>query len=138
VAEARITSLTNCTTTSPYGTIRRSEEVRFAPDSTLEQAGFELPPLTRRQTDGSDPPHPSHPAKFIAPVEALAAVSVPQSSNAATLRSWKGDRLTFLTPYHPGDEFGAKRKPICQDRRGSIEAVAWMSPLGSDPRRVIR
>ena len=42
VAEARITSLTNCTATSPYGTIRRSEEVRFAPDSTLEQSGFEL------------------------------------------------------------------------------------------------
>jgi|HubBroStandDraft_6_1064221.scaffolds.fasta_scaffold58615_5 hypothetical protein len=112
---------------------------KFARDSPLEQAGFSRShPLTRRQTDGSDPPQPFPPSKFVAPVEALAAVSVPQSSNVATLRSWKGDRLTFLTSYHPGDEFGAERKPICQDRRGSIEVVAWMSPLGSDPRRVIQ
>jgi hypothetical protein len=47
VAEARITSLTNCTATSPYGTIRRSEEVRFAPDWTLEGARFE-PSVPRR------------------------------------------------------------------------------------------
>src|ERR1700726_3446936 len=44
-------------------------------------------PLTRRQTDGSDPPHPFRPNKFIAPADALAAVSLPQSSNAATLVS---------------------------------------------------
>ena len=43
-------------------------------------------PLTRRQTDGSDPPHlPTQ--QIYAPVEALAAVSVLQSSNAATLVS---------------------------------------------------